>query len=95
MQKNRRLLRRRVRRGWRLVRREVRLTHRLGMSRQFRRRRAEAASGVAADVVGPRQVGLARRLQAGNPAPGQGIGCRVAIQQVPQEKVGSKRPRQV
>ena len=56
--------------------------------------RVEAAEAVAVDVLGAGDIVLARRLDAGHPAPGQGVGCRIRIHQVMQEQIRAQRPGQ-
>ena len=49
---------------------------------------------MARDVPGGGEVGLAGRVQARHPAPRQGVGGRVGVDEVAQEEVGAELPRQ-
>ncbi len=53
----------------------------------------EASLRVRRNIGGAREIGFARRVQSGHPAPRERVGGGIAVEQVPEKKVGSEFPR--
>ena len=47
------------------------------------------------DVLRRREIGLARRVEPGDPTPGKGVRGGIAVEQVMEEEVGAERPGQL
>ena len=55
----------------------------------------EPTLGISRDVLGSSEIGLVPRLQARDPAPGQGVRGGVAVQEMAQKKISPQLPGQL